>query len=234
MLSNASASLLDISRARPAKCSRPGRARSSAGEHTLHTGGVVGSIPTAVAERSYHIGEVRGSIPFRAYHHPKAADPASSLGLAHYCAVMPPSTTRPAPVMKPASSEARKTMPLAMSVTFPMRPIGMRFGVCWRGRFEVVRAEVARPHREDLVPHVGLSRTRDRDHPVRYCRWQSPVHHRQGARAQASTHHRSYAHLRDDPVLAVAEGTASKIAAACKKVNGSLDKVDRCNRYKIL
>src|SRR4051794_1353259 len=47
---------------------------------------------SSVAERSYHIGEVRGSIPFRAYH--------------HYCAVMPPSMTRPAPVMKPESSEA--------------------------------------------------------------------------------------------------------------------------------
>jgi hypothetical protein len=39
--------LLDISPARPAKCGRPGRARSSAGEHTLHTGGVTGSIPVA-------------------------------------------------------------------------------------------------------------------------------------------------------------------------------------------
>ncbi len=43
-----------------------------------------------------------------------------------HCAVMPPSMTRPAPVMKAASSEARKTIPLAMSVTVPMRPIGSR------------------------------------------------------------------------------------------------------------
>jgi hypothetical protein len=31
--------------------------------------------------------------------------------------------------MKPASSEARKTMPLAMSVTVPTRPIGMRLSL---------------------------------------------------------------------------------------------------------
>src|SRR4051812_46183590 len=38
-----------------------------------------------------------------------------------YCAVMPPSTTRLAPVMKPEPSEAGKTMPLAMSVAVPLR-----------------------------------------------------------------------------------------------------------------
>src|SRR6187397_1084650 len=42
------------------------------------------------------------------------------------CAVQPPSTTRPAPVMKLASSDARKTMPLAMSSAMPSRPIGCR------------------------------------------------------------------------------------------------------------
>ena len=84
-----------------------------------------------MAERSYDIGEVRGSIPFRAYREPDAADTAPSLSLAHYCAVMPPSTTSPAPVMKAASSEARKTMPWAMSVTVPMRPLGMRVSACW-------------------------------------------------------------------------------------------------------
>ena len=41
-----------------------------------------------------------------------------------HCAVRPPSTTRPAPVMKPASSEARKQMPFAMSSATPRRPIG--------------------------------------------------------------------------------------------------------------
>src|SRR5260221_1029638 len=44
----------------------------------------------------------------------------------HHCAVMPPSIMRPAPVMNAASSEARKTMPLAISVGVPMRPIGSR------------------------------------------------------------------------------------------------------------
>src|ERR1700758_5188710 len=46
-LSNASASLLDMSRGGAPKCGGLGRARSSAGEHTLHTGGVTGSIPVA-------------------------------------------------------------------------------------------------------------------------------------------------------------------------------------------
>ena len=40
--------------------------------------------------------------------------PSDRLG-STYCTVSPPSTTGPAPVMKAASSEARKTMPLAMS-----------------------------------------------------------------------------------------------------------------------
>src|SRR5215470_16590244 len=37
---------------RPANCSL-GRARSSAGEHTLHTGGVTGSIPVAPTITTY-------------------------------------------------------------------------------------------------------------------------------------------------------------------------------------
>jgi len=41
-----------------------------------------------------------------------------------YCAVNPPSTMRPAPVMNAASSDARKTIPFAMSVGVPSRPIG--------------------------------------------------------------------------------------------------------------
>src|SRR6187401_1512233 len=48
------------------------------------------------------------------------------------CAVQPPSTTKPAPVMKLASSDARKTMPLAMSSASPRRPIGCRPIVAWR------------------------------------------------------------------------------------------------------
>src|SRR6516225_1922630 len=46
------------------------------------------------------------------------------------CAVGPPSITSPAPVIKPESSEARKTMPLAMSSGTPSRPIGCRDMAC--------------------------------------------------------------------------------------------------------
>jgi hypothetical protein len=48
-------------------------------------------------------------------------------------------------------------MPLAMSVTVPMRPIGSRAKACWR-LIEVVGAEIAGPHREDLITHIGLGR----------------------------------------------------------------------------
>src|SRR5262249_51197081 len=41
-----------------------------------------------------------------------------------YCAVRPTSTTIADPVMKPASSDARNTMPSAMSSAAPRRPIG--------------------------------------------------------------------------------------------------------------
>jgi len=47
-----------------------------------------------------------------------------------HCAVDPPSITSPAPVIKPESSEARKTMPLAMSSGTPSRPIGCRDMAC--------------------------------------------------------------------------------------------------------
>ena len=40
----------------------------------------------------------------------------------YYFAVYPPSTTKPEPVMKPASSDARNTMPSAMSSATPSRP----------------------------------------------------------------------------------------------------------------
>src|SRR5271155_22760 len=39
---------------------RPGRARSSAGEHTLHTGGVTGSIPVAPTILINYLPETRG------------------------------------------------------------------------------------------------------------------------------------------------------------------------------
>jgi len=51
-------------------------------------------------------------------------------------------------------------MPLAMSVTVPMRPIGMRVSACWRAGSRSFGAEVAGPHRQHLVAHVGLDRTR--------------------------------------------------------------------------
>src|SRR5712671_6788521 len=108
-----------------------------------------------MAERSYHIGEVRGSIPFRAYRQPDAADTASSRGPAHYCAVRPPSTTRPAPVMKPASSEARKRMPLAMSVGVPSRPIGWVDNAIWRAASTSL-VPILRATDEGLLAHIGL------------------------------------------------------------------------------
>src|SRR5581483_1679966 len=51
-------------------------------------------------------------------------------GLGHWFAPllyipMPPSTGRPAPVMKRAASEARKTTASAMSATSPRRPCGV-------------------------------------------------------------------------------------------------------------
>ena len=72
--------------------------------------------------------------------------------------MIPPSTARPAPIIKPASSEARKTMPLAMSVTVPMRPIGSRASAWRRASSMVVGAEIARPHDPDLIAHLGLGR----------------------------------------------------------------------------
>jgi hypothetical protein len=60
--------------------------------------------------------------------------------------------------MKPASSEARKTMPSAMSVTVPTRPIGSRADACRARLVDVVGAEIARPHRQDLIAHFGLGR----------------------------------------------------------------------------
>ena len=54
--------------------------------------------------------------------------------------------------MKPESLEATKTVPLAMSVAVPMRPIGMRFNVCWPDRFKVVCAHIACAYRKDRSP----------------------------------------------------------------------------------
>ena len=48
----------------------------------------------------------------------------SRSGFDRYCARNPPSTGSTAPVMKEASSDARKTMALATSAGSPMRPIG--------------------------------------------------------------------------------------------------------------
>ena len=53
---------------------------------------------------------------------------ASRVRPSRHIAVAPPSTTRPAPFMKPASSEARNTMPLAMSIGTPRRPERHRIG----------------------------------------------------------------------------------------------------------
>src|SRR5213078_3676837 len=60
------------------------------------------------------------------------ANSKGEAGRSAHCAVMPPSMTRPAPVIKAASSEARKTMPLAISVGAPIRPIGRRSMTCRR------------------------------------------------------------------------------------------------------
>jgi hypothetical protein len=62
-------------------------------------------------------------------------DPASGccfMLLGAYCAVVPPSITSPAPVTKAASSETKNTMPLAISLGVPMRPIGSRSMTCRR------------------------------------------------------------------------------------------------------
>src|SRR4051795_7052770 len=45
---------LDMLPGDPLNAAWPGRARSSAGEHTLHTGGVTGSIPVAPTTTSVH------------------------------------------------------------------------------------------------------------------------------------------------------------------------------------
>ena len=49
-------------------------------------------------------------------------------------------------------------MPLAMSVTVPMRPIGNRAKALPARLCDVVGAEIARPHDQDLVAHIRLGR----------------------------------------------------------------------------
>jgi hypothetical protein len=75
--------------------------------------------------------------------------------LARHCAVVTPSTTSPEAVMKAASSEARKTMPLTMSVTVPRRPIGSRSNDCCRAASRSL-VPVGSSHRDDLTAHIGL------------------------------------------------------------------------------
>src|SRR6266566_3012626 len=82
-------------------------------------------------------------------------------------AVMPPSMTSPAPVMKAASSEARNTMPLAISSGVPMRPV-LDPG---RGRTKTGRlwsyARDDRPWQGSLPPAVAYvySENRQGVHP---------------------------------------------------------------------
>jgi hypothetical protein len=59
----AAAEHLDMPPGASAKCGGPGRARSSEGEHTLHTGGVTGSIPVAPTSSFKHLGDFPANPP---------------------------------------------------------------------------------------------------------------------------------------------------------------------------
>jgi hypothetical protein len=78
---------------------------------------------------------------------------------ARHCAVMPPSATRPCPVLKAGIVRGEKDDALGdvghRSHAANRQP-RQRLLPC---RVEVAGAEIARPHRQHLVAHVGLGRS---------------------------------------------------------------------------